>query len=228
MMPLAWQSARLGPRRSRLAATGIRNHWRVDYFAAKSVVQIFFRQGLELMRKPVFLAGLLALALRAGETRCETMPSATQVFRQLGNLVGTWSGHSPNGSPHTVTFRYTAAQSVLVETWTLGAGRESMTVYALDGDHLLATHYCPQGNQPRLEYAGVDKAGRWQFRFRDGSNLREKGHSHQQAFWIKLQNDGTFERGETYVDNDAASSEAVPEGEAVRYTRVADAELRAR
>jgi hypothetical protein len=176
------------------------------------------------MRKLLIFAGLLILALRAGEARCEDTPSGTEAFKQLGNLVGTWSGRTSSGGAHTVTFRYTAAQSVLVETWTLGSGRESMTLYALDGDRLLATHYCPQGNQPRLEYTGVDKAGRRQFRFRDGSNLHVKGRSHQQAFWIKLQEDGTFERGETYVDNDAASSDAAEDGEAVRYTRVADAQ----
>ena len=173
-------------------------------------------------------AVLLALALHSSATRGADIPSGTDVFRQLGNLVGTWSGHSPNGGVYTVTFRYTAAESVLVETWTLGSGRESMTLYALDGDRLLATHYCPQGNQPRLEYTGIDKTGRWQFCFRDGSNLHVKGHSHQQAFWIKLQADGTFERGETYVDNDAVSSEASPEGDAVRYTRVGETQVHAR
>jgi hypothetical protein len=174
------------------------------------------------MRKLPAFAGLLILMLRTGEIRCEDSPSGSEVFRQLGNLVGTWSAHTSSGGAHTVTFRYTADQSVLVETWTLGAGRESMTLYALDDDRLLATHYCPQGNQPRLEYTGVDKVGRWQFHFRDGSNLHVKGRSHQQTFWIKLREDGTFERGETYVDNDVASSEAAVDGGAVRYTRVAD------
>ena len=180
------------------------------------------------MRKLLIFASLLIFSLRAGAARCEDAPSGTAVFKRLGNLVGTWSGRTSSGGVHTVTFRYTAAQSVLVETWTLGSGRESMTLYALDGDDLLATHYCPQGNQPRLEYTGVDKVGRWQFHFRDGSNLHVKGRSHQHAFWIKLQDDATFERGETYVDNDAALPTQAIDGEAVRYTRVADSQLQTR
>ncbi len=163
------------------------------------------------------------LALHAGESRGKSTTPAAEVFKQLGSLAGAWTGPSSNGGAHTVTYRYTAAASVLVETWTLGTGRESMTLYALDGDRLLATHYCPLGNQARLQYSGVDKDGRWQFGFLDGTNLHAKGQSHQQAFWIKLQDDKTFERGETYVDNDAASSEVAQDGESVHYTRVADA-----
>jgi YD repeat-containing protein len=190
----------------------------------RSSCLLLFCQGIQLMRPGIFLASLLALALYAGEIRCEGKASGADVFRQLSSLVGTWTGSSRNGSAHSVTYRYTAAGSVLVETWTLGSGRESMTLYALDDDRLLATHYCPQGNQPRLEYAGADKGGRWQFQFRDGTNLHTKERSHQQAFWIKLHDDETFERGETYVDNDAASSEVAQDSEAVSYTRVVEKE----
>ena len=119
-----------------------------------------------------------------------------------------------------MAFRQSAGDSVLVETWTLASGRESMTLYTLDGERLLATHYCPQGNQPRLQFAGTDANGRWQFRFLDGGNLHVPGKSHQQAFWLKLDADGSFERGETYVENDAPSAADAPDGAAVRYTRV--------
>jgi hypothetical protein len=174
------------------------------------------------MRDIVFLFSAFALMTCTDEIRSEELVSAKDVFRQLGGLTGTWSGHSANGRAYTVSFRYTAADSVLVETWTLGSGRESMTLYALDGNRLLATHYCPQGNQPRLEYVGADKDGRWQFHFVDGTNLHVKGRAHQEAFWIRVWKDGTFERGETYVDNDSAVTEAATEGESVRYTRIAD------
>ena len=147
--------------------------------------------------------------------------SGRDVYTRLGALLGTWAGHGANGRELKVSFRYSAAGSVLVETWTLGSGRESMTLYALDGERLLATHYCPQGNQPRLEFTGTDADGRWQFRFVDGTNLHVAGRSHQQAFWLKLDGDDAFERGETYVDNDAASTQPEPDGDAVRYQRTA-------
>jgi hypothetical protein len=94
-----------------------------------------------------------------------------------------------------------------------------MTLYALDGERLLATHYCPQGNQPRLVFGGEDAQRRLQFHFVDGSHLHVRGASHQQAFWIRFDDDGSFERAETYVENDTAESPA-EEGAVVHYTRV--------
>lgn len=161
-----------------------------------------------------------ALAFTA-DVSAKDVTSGSEVFAQLGALVGTWSGHAANARSQTVAYRFSAAGSVLVETWTLGSGRESMTLYALDGDRLLATHYCPQGNQPRLEYVGSDARGRWQFRFVDGTNLHVAGRSHQQAFWLKFDGADAFERGETYVDNDAPTTDISDDpAESVRYTRV--------
>lgn len=147
--------------------------------------------------------------------------SGREVFAKLASLVGTWEGYTKDGRRQTVAFRYSAAGSVLVETWTLGQGRESMTLYTLDGERLLATHYCPQGNQPRLVFSPGGRAtARWRFRFLDGTNLHVAGRSHQQAFWLALDGTDAFERGETYVDNDAAITQPEPDGEAVRYRRM--------
>jgi len=175
------------------------------------------------MRTTVLLILLVALGISgsmAAEPPGDTA-SGREIFARLGKLIGSWSGTTASGRTHAVNFRYTAAGTVLVETWTLGAGRESMTLYALDGERLLATHYCPQGNQPRLEYSGTDAAGRAQFRFIDGTNLHVAGHSHQQAFWIRIDNEQAFSRSETYVENDTPPDVAEAD-EAVRYARVTD------
>ena len=171
------------------------------------------------MRTSLLIAPLLVLAFAPAHAA----PSADgrELFERLGKLAGTWSGTTSNGKTQHVNFRSTAAGSVLVETWTLGGGRESMTLYALDGERLLVTHYCPQGNQPRLQYTGMDDAGRAQFRFVDGTNLHVPGRSHQQAFWLHFDGERQFSRAETYVENDTSAT-AAEEGEAVRYSRDTD------
>ena len=176
------------------------------------------------MRVPaslILMFGALGICGAMANDPAGANASGREIFARLEKLTGSWSGTTASGKTHHVSYRTTAAGSVLVETWTLGAGRESMTLYALDGDRLLATHYCPQGNQPRLAYVGTDAQGGAQFRFVDGTNLHVAGASHQQAFWIRFDGEREFSRGETYIENDTPA-DALDEGEAVHYTRSAE------
>ncbi len=147
--------------------------------------------------------------------------AAADAFKQLTSLNGNWEGKFSDGSSHSVSYRLTAGGSVLVETWTLAPGRESMTLYHLDDTVLIATHYCPQGNQPRLQFVKTGEPNKLSFKFRDGSNLQVKNKSHQHAFWIKILGNESFERSETYIENGSAPSEITDtsSGEAVTYTR---------
>ncbi|MFI5181491.1 MAG: hypothetical protein ACHQPI_08885 [Thermoanaerobaculia bacterium] len=150
----------------------------------------------------------------------EPAPTPEEAFTQLMHLVGRWTGKFPDGRAHSVSYTLTAGGTVLQETWALAPGRESLTLYHIDGDDLIATHYCPQGNQPRLRYVRGNEPGKLSFAFRDGTNLQVKGRSHQHSFWMKLVGDNSFVRSETYVENGTAPSivAAEPE-EVIIYTR---------
>jgi hypothetical protein len=142
-------------------------------------------------------------------------------FSELSTLVGRWRGAYANGREHAVTYRLTAADTALLEIWELGPGRESLTIYALDGDHLVATHVCPQGNQPRLIFERRDSDGFLRFKFIDGLNVSAPGAFHQNEFWIRFDDQGRLLRGETYVPNGASDrviAETAP-GQTVIYTR---------
>ncbi len=75
-----------------------------------------------------------------------------------------------------------------------------MTLYHLDGDSLLATHYCPQGNQPRLKLSPVSTPNQLSFHFLDATNLSDMGDSHQHSlgFEIKKSSDRLL-RKESYL-----------------------------
>jgi hypothetical protein len=94
-----------------------------------------------------------------------------------------------------VRFQVISGGSVVLETFGR-PGRETATVYHLDGGSLVATHYCAQGNQPRL-------------RLRDGDprHLRfaladVTGQDPSEAVLVELHYDalatGGFERAEVY------------------------------
>ncbi|WLT32945.1 hypothetical protein [Geothrix sp. PMB-07] len=143
---------------------------------------------------------------------------AQKAFRDLATLVGEWSGTSAN-RPLRVSYKLTANGTALVETWTMSATRESMTLYTVDGSRLLATHYCPQGNQPRLVLTEKDKTGRYQFRFMDGTGLQDPGGSHQHACWLQVVSPETFIRSETYIPNHQPGLDGTEKDEPITFHR---------
>ena len=172
------------------------------------------------------LLSVLIAALPTLLCAAESDKGAEEAFKQLHSLIGRWEGKFEDGRSHGVSYTLTAGGTVLVETWTLAPGRESMTLYSMDGNNLIATHYCPQGNQPRLQFAGGSDPGRLSFEFRDGTNLQVEGKSHQHAFWIRLLGEKSFERSETYVDNGSTASAIAKtqQGKAIAYTRIGSIE----
>jgi hypothetical protein len=152
------------------------------------------------------LAMALAFSQAAGGAAAPAGPGAA-AFERLKGLVGEWRGRRPDGREVGVAYRLSAAGSVLVETWTLGPGRESLTLYHMDGSELLATHYCPQGNQPRL--AMRRSAGRrLDFAFRDATGLLP-GRAYQHDFWIEIGPEGRITRSETYRQGEESESETI-------------------
>lgn len=73
-------------------------------------------------------------------------------FEKLKLLAGTWNATmlEPDGEKTTVEYRVTANGTVVMETMFPGTSHEMINMYTVDGDALVATHYCSAGNQPTL------------------------------------------------------------------------------
>ena len=138
-------------------------------------------------------------------------------FSSLKPLVGNWRPAEKPDSPMRVSFELIAKDSVLVENWR-SPTHQSMTVYHLDGDTLLATHYCPQGNQPRLALLRTESDGTLRFEFRDGSNVDIAG-GHHEALLTLHHADGVLTRGEVYAENAKPFDAAETEPEITRFVR---------
>ena len=155
------------------------------------------------MKRPA-LALLFALALCAAPLAAKPavaeLDSGT-VFKQLSTLAGTWRPADKPDSPLRIRFYLTAGGTVLVESWEARGKPHSLTIYHRDGAALLATHYCPQGNQPRLALAGRDADG-LHFAFKDATDLDPATESHQHDLWFDLTTAERPVRGERYSSKD--------------------------
>lgn len=154
--------------------------------------------------KLILLASSLALTAAAVEPI--TPPAA---FAQLQTLVGEWEGKTEKGRALKVSYRLTANNTVLIETWTLGPTRESLTLYHMDNESLIATHYCPVGNQPRLRFKKGGSASVFVFEFVSATNLPKPEAAHQHRFEMELLQPNSFARSETYLENGKGEPERI-------------------
>ena len=142
----------------------------------------------------------LALALiGSGHVYAEDAPA---VFSRLkSGLAGSWTLATPKSArdeAFRISFKEISRGSALVETFGDPAGAVTETIYHLDGAHLLATHYCAQGNQPRLRLSSDDPRAGATFTFHDVTNLREPKASHLVRMRIRLDGD-RLEKEDVYL-----------------------------
>ncbi len=75
-------------------------------------------------------------------------PNSVLAFERLTSLVGEWRG-TQDGREMRLTYTLTARGSALMEEFRAGE-TVMVTMFTVDGDHLIATHYCSAGNQPQM------------------------------------------------------------------------------
>jgi hypothetical protein len=133
------------------------------------------------------LAGGVSLAARKPAAAAEKPGSPA--FERFKALAGEWvaAEDGPMTRKGDLTARYviTAAGSAVVETLFPGSVHEMVTVYHADGPDLVLTHYCTEGNQPRLR-ARDAKGSRFDFAYDGGTNLDPQHDRHMHSASVEL------------------------------------------
>lgn len=120
-------------------------------------------------------------------------------FDRLKGLEGKWVGKNSQGQPIEVTFRMTAGGSALMSE-IHGHGPENMiTMFHMDGDRLIMTHYCGAGNQPRMKVIADDSTS-ISFQFFDGTNIGP-GAGHMQRLTIAQPDSGHHTEEWVFLDH---------------------------
>lgn len=124
-------------------------------------------------------------------------------FEKMKSLSGTWKA-TFHGNETTVKYRVTSAGSAVEETMDPGSDHEMVTMYFLDGDTLMLTHYCAMGNQPRLKLVPTADDKTASFHFAGGSNI-SANTPHMHALKIKFLNASTVAEEWTAFANGKAT-----------------------
>ena len=157
------------------------------------------------------MGGACAVAL-GGRANAANKSRASRSFARLTALVGDWAAPLASAKSLRISMRLVAAGSVLVERYLTPSGKETLTVFHLDGDRLLATHYCGQRNQPRLRLVSDLASKSLVFTFVDATNL-EPGAAHLHRLEMVVGDRNHFDKVETYRQG------TKEERESLRFTR---------
>ena len=105
-----------------------------------------------------FLTAGFVILLLAGvfmpRTSAHEKARSAAAFERLISLVGEWDGTGAGGQVQA-TYTLVSGGTALMERLKPTNEPEMITLYSLDGDHLLVTHYCSMGNQPQMKTATI-------------------------------------------------------------------------
>ena len=108
---------------------------------------------------------------------------AQKALDRFKSMAGTWTGKGAQGQTSEVTYQLMAGgTSVMAD---IKMGDEAMTsMFYVDGDRLLMTHFCPSNNQPRMKATISPDAKTVTFDFVDATNLPspQAGHMHKVVY----------------------------------------------
>jgi len=141
----------------------------------------------------------LLLILALATTTALAQSDAQKSFDRLKSLAGSWQGKDQSSRSVQVSYRVTSGGSALMSE--IQSEEDMITMFHLDGDRLLMTHYCGAGNQPRMKATASPDGKTITFEFLDATNLAspQAGHMHRVVFTMIDANHHTEEW--TFLDN---------------------------
>jgi hypothetical protein len=148
----------------------------------------------------------------------QEMPSSAKsapAFDQLKSLAGNWGGKDSSGSPVKISYKVISNGSVVMEYLEPAKEPEMVTMYSLDGDRIVVTHYCSAGNQPTMQTAPSPAAnGKLDFSFVRISGTKTPDEGHMIALSVSILDKDHLTQTWTFQDHGKSMNDTFS------YTRV--------
>lgn len=123
------------------------------------------------------------LSLIFASTSLLAQSDAQKVLDRFKSMAGAWEGKSPAGYANEVTYQLMAGGTAVMGEIHNGSG-DMTSLFYVDTDRLLMTHFCPGGNQPRMTATISPDLKVVSFDFLDATNLPAPtaGHMHRVVY----------------------------------------------
>src|SRR5882672_8152241 len=154
-------------------------------------------------------AVLLGLILISSAPRASAneKPKSAAAFEKLISLVGEWEGTNSSGQVKA-TYTLVSGGSALMERLQSANEPEMLTLYSLDGDHLLVTHYCSMGNQPQMKTATITElSGPLAFKIVQVTGMKAADEAHMVGLILTMPDKDHFTQQWTFLDKGKTQSD---------------------
>jgi len=132
---------------------------------------------MRIARQFIVLFMALSSVAVAGLAASKAQPE----FDKIKSLAGDWQGKASDGKPVHINYKVVSAGTAVMESIQETSVSQMVTMYYLDGDSLMMTHFCAANNQPRMRAdASTSGTSTIKFNFVDATNLSgpDAGHMH--------------------------------------------------
>ena len=153
-----------------------------------------------MLRSRILLSFPLCLVLGATLAAQDSHPASrsTPAFDQLKSLAGEWQGKDNM----KVIYSVVSNGSVVMEHLAPATKYEMVTMYSLDGDRIVVTHYCAAGNQPTMQTAPSPAAnGKYDFSFVRVSGTKTPDEGRMSALTLTIADKDHITQAWTYDDH---------------------------
>jgi hypothetical protein len=150
-----------------------------------------------------------AMTVAGGVARANNeKTSGALAFDQLKTLVGEWEGKNAAG-PVKITYTLVSGGTALMERIQPANEAEMITMYSADGDRIVVTHYCSEGNQPSMKTETLKGiANKYSFSLVSISGLKSPDAGHMTGLVLTLVDKDHLKQEWTYWNKGKSGTEA--------------------
>ena len=134
---------------------------------------------------------ILSMAFLVVAAAAPAAPGTNPAWEKMKSLVGKWEGTMANGNmnmPVKVAYSLVSGGTSLMERMSApDEGHDMITMYYPDGSRVMLTHYCSEGNQPRMRaQAAAGEPKSLAFDFVDVTGLANAQAEHMRKLVVRF------------------------------------------